>query len=91
MSFSVRTKLLLEYRGRTEGTTKKGEKWVSLKFEDEAANQLEVSVPRTLQEELAYMTIYKGDVLEVPINAVARYDGRSYVQMTGLPQVVDGD
>ena len=82
----------IEYRGFQSGHSEKTKRdWLSLIFEDEECNQLNVSVPLTMQQDVREMTMRRGDHYAISIVAVATADGNSYVQLRALPELVDPD
>lgn len=86
MAFFLRVNLHgMEYRGDRSGQGKSGA-WLSLVFEDKEARQIEVSVPRDMHNDVYQLGLKKGDVCVITVNAVARNDGNSYVQLVALPE-----
>ena len=81
----------VEYRTCRSGTSKQGNVWMTLVFEDLDSNQIEASVPADLQSEVYSLGLHRGDSCSVKIRAVARADGNSYVQLLELPRLVDGE
>ena len=82
----------MEYRGKRDGVSKKtGKPWMSLVLEDANAEQLVVSVPGDMLPEVQGLSLFKGDMLDLDVRAVA-YDGEdggSYIQLLALPRVLD--
>lgn len=80
MAFSLRVNLeKYEYRGVRTGEGKNGQ-WMSLVLEDpEEARQIDVSVPRDMQEDVSDLQLKKGDVLDLVIRA---YAGTEYSRLS---------
>lgn len=75
-----------EYRGVNSGVSKKtGNPWMSLILESDGARQVEVSVPTELQGNIAGLGLQKGDVVNVPVAAVATQK-YNFVNLRGLPE-----
>lgn len=79
----------VEYRACRSGTSKQGNVWMTLIFEDIDSNQIEASVPADLQPEVYSLGLQRGDACNISIRAVARADGNSYIQLLKLPALVD--
>lgn len=81
----------MEYRNLRSGVGKaSGKPWMSLVLEDQASNQLDVSVPSDLQGDVYGLGLRKGDMITLAVRAVARNDGNSYIQLLALPELVSG-
>lgn len=90
MAFNLVVDLVdIEYRACRSGTSKQGNVWMTLVFEDSDCNQVEASVPADLQSEVYSLGLQRGDACNISIRAVARADGNSYVQLLKLPTLVD--
>lgn len=78
-----------EYRGvRTGVGRESGKPWMSLILEDKEANQVDISVPQDIQGDVYSLALSRGDVISVPVRAVARADGNSYIQAVDLPRLI---
>ena len=73
MAFLIETELKgYEYRGYEEGVSQKsGKTWLTLKFEDSNARQIEVSVPHDMQRDPKVANLRRGDLCDVVVRAVA--------------------
>lgn len=82
----------LEYRGRASGNSSKtGNRWMSLIFEDAETQQINVSVPSDMQDDVIDLGLRKGEICNVSILAVARADGNSYMQLTAIPEPLEDE
>lgn len=71
----------MEYRGYESGvSTKTGKEWVTLKFEDKSARQVEVSVPANNRDKYPVGNFVKGQSYTLSVRAVAGRES-SYVQL----------
>lgn len=71
----------MEYRGTESGvSTKTGKEWVTHKFEDKDARQLEVSVPQDKRVTYPKSYFTKGNLYTLSLRAVAGKES-SYVQL----------
>lgn len=87
MAFRFNITNTYEYRGMVTGVSAKtGRQWMSLRLEDEQAEQIEISVPSEMQGDVFNMSLNKGDLIEVSFVAVARSNGNSYVMLNALPE-----
>ena len=75
-----------EYRGlRTGFSAKTNRSWMSIILESpDDARQLDVSVPDDLQADIYNADLQKGDVLAVPVVAVAAQN-YNFVRLTSVP------
>lgn len=91
MAFRLVTTLReIEYRGRASGTSSKsGNRWMSLIFEDTDTQQLNVSVPSDMQDDVIDLGLRKGELCNVSVLAVARSDGNSYIQLRAIPEPLE--
>lgn len=92
MAFLIETELKgYEYRGYEEGVSQKsGKTWLTLKFEDSNARQIEVSVPHDMQRDPKVANLRRGDMCDVVVRAVAGRD-RSYIQLLYPPTLLNAD
>lgn len=82
----------MEYRHILTGvSSQSGKPWMSLVFEDKEANQIQASVPNDMQGDVYGLGLRKGDMCVIAVRAVARNDGNSYVQLTALPEIYEGE
>ena len=97
MAFNLNVVLSgLEYRTKRYGVSaSSGKAWMSLVFEDSEGYQVETSVPADLQQDVLDMvedgSLFKGDVCNCAVKAVARSDGNSYIQLKALPEVMEDE
>lgn len=91
MAFNfVCTKDNMEYRGLQHGVSQKGNEWVTLIFEDENCNQLQISVPDELRTDVFTLHLSKGDVCMVTFRAVSSSTGNGFLQLRDVPQRWEG-
>lgn len=81
----------LEYRGVRSDVNKDGQRWMALLFEDRETNQLNVSVPRDMHRDVNGLDLRKGDLCNVALLAVATSDGKSYLQLRALPEILEDE
>lgn len=82
----------LEYRGKASGSSSKtGNRWMSLIFEDSETQQINVSVPSDMQDDVLDLGLRKGEICNVSVVAVARADGNSYIQLRAIPEPLEDD
>lgn len=93
MAFNLNVRLpFVEYRGEQSGISKKtGQPWLSLIFEQPDTSQLQASVPSDMIADVRQLSLFKGDVCQIDIRAVATSDGNSYIKLTSLPELVDAE
>ena len=92
MAFLIETELKgYEYRGYEEGVNQKsGKTWLTLKFEDSNARQIEVSVPHDMQRDPKVVNLRRGELCDVVVRAVAGRD-RSYIQLLNPPTLLNDE
>lgn len=88
MAFKLKVEGSYEYRGVVSGVSAKtGNPWMSLKFEDEEAEQFQVSVPLDMQGDVYNLGLRRGTYYIVLLRAVATADGNNYLQLLALPEL----
>lgn len=92
MAFSFTCNLDVEYRGNRTGTSSKtGDPWMSLLFEDEEQSQLSVSVPKDMLNTVYELHLRKGDQCHIRMLASARADGNSYLMLRDIDVELEDD
>ena len=87
----------MEYRGVRSGVGRdSGKPWMSLVLEDSEAQQIQVSVPGDMQQDVASLGLRKGDQLLVAVRAVAaratqQNMDNSYIQLQAIPEVYEDE
>lgn len=87
----------MEYRGTRSGVGRESKKpWMMLVLEDSEAQQIQVSVPGDMQQDVASLGLRKGDLLLVAVRAVAaratsQNQDNSYIQLAALPELYEDE
>lgn len=96
MAFSLRVKIMVEYRGMASGMGKNDKPWMSLQCEtmdgSSEVHTIDVTVPHELQADVYGCGLRKGDVIEMDVTARAGtgQNGRaySYIALNKVPKAV---
>lgn len=89
MGFRIDINHEYEFRALITGVSSKtGKPWMTLRLEDEHAEQLDISVPQEFQGDVYELRLDKGDVVQCAFRAVATSDGNSYCMLTACPELL---